>query len=169
MLPQDEEAVRFLPGGTARRPDPEGLSGPEAREEHGEPGFFQGLEQETISPEAGNGHGEPVTEEALFRGMGEKIGAIFGEGGEPEILKATDDPAANGLGAESSPPQTEERQGASQELSVLHGLPFFTWPRWCTISKKTECLSPSSPPPEEESSAQGASRGFHPSASKESL
>ena len=126
LLPEEKKAVWFLAAGTARRPGPERLARLESSKECRKPCASQGIEEEPISPEAGNRHRELIGEEPLLLPMGEKIGVVLGERGKPEFLEATAEPAANSPGAKAPPSQTQGRQRCSQEFPVLHGRPFFS-------------------------------------------
>ena len=121
LLPEEEKAVWFLAAGTSRRPGPERLARLESSKECRKPCASQGIEEEPISPEAGNRHRELIGEEPLLFPMGEKIGAVLGEGGKSEFLETATDPAANSPGAKAPPSQTQGRQRCSQKFPVLHG------------------------------------------------
>jgi hypothetical protein len=103
LLPEEEKTVWFLAAGTTRRPGPEGLAGLEPSEECRNPCASQGIEEEPIPPEAGNGHRELIGEEPLLFPMSEEIGAVLGEGGESERLEATAEATANSPRAKPSP------------------------------------------------------------------
>jgi hypothetical protein len=73
LLPEEEKTVWFLAAGTSRRPGPERLARLESSKECRKPCASQGIEEEPISPEAGNRHRELIGEEPLLFPMGEEI------------------------------------------------------------------------------------------------
>jgi len=125
LFPKKEQAVWFFAAGTPRRPGPERLSGLEASKECRKPRACEGIEKEPIPPEAGNRHRKLIGEKPLLFLMGEKVGAVLGEGGKSDFVEATSEPTANSPGAKAPPSQTQGRQRCSQKFPVLHGRPFF--------------------------------------------